>query len=132
TELAAETQRRSGVRCRFRADKAARISQPLVALHLFRLALEAVNNALRHAHARNITISLNRAPTHLTLEVVDDGTGLPPNFSESRGLGLHTMRYRAQSIGGRLSIGAGPAGGTAVSCFLPAERAKEPGGKLHL
>ncbi len=116
-EFAAETERRSGIRCELQADKDFQLEQPFVALHLFRLALEAVNNALRHAAPKRIKISLNREPGHLLLEVADDGKGMPARVP-SAGLGLRTMKYRAESIGGRLSIRPGEHGGTIISCLV--------------
>lgn len=118
-EFAAETERHCDVRCLFRADDGFHIEQPFVALHLFRLALEAVNNALRHAQAREICISLTTTPTYLGLEVRDDGKGLPSDWTCSSGLGLRTMKYRAETIGARLNIGPGDQGGTVISCLLP-------------
>ncbi len=123
-EFVAETERRSGIRCHFHADDAFRIEQPVVALHLFRLALEAVNNAVRHAEARNISVRLVAAPTHLALEVHDDGKGLTDR-ADSGGLGLQTMQYRAESIGGHLAIRPSDTGGTTVSCLLPLDRAED-------
>ncbi len=117
-EFAAETGRRSGIRCEFHAAKDFQIEQPFVALHLFRLALEAVSNALRHAAPRRITISLSREPDHLLLEVADDGQGMPARVPEA-GLGLRTMKYRAESIGGRLTIRPAERRGTVVSCLVP-------------
>ena len=121
-EVAAETARRSGIPCHFHADKSFSIKDRFVALHLFRLAMEAINNALRHAQPRNISVSLKTTPLGATLEVRDDGKGLPSGAPERSGLGLRTMQYRADTIGAQLSIQPGQDGGTIVSCRLPASQ----------
>ncbi len=123
-EFVAETERRSGIHCHFHADDGFRVQEPLVALHLFRLGLEAVSNAVRHALAHNIYVSLAAAPTHIVLEVRDDGKGLPTQLPEG-GLGMQTMRYRAESVGGRLTIATNQNGGTSVLCLLPLTQALE-------
>ncbi len=128
-EVAAETQRRSGVPCRFEADGRVKFKEPLVALNLFRLALEAINNAVRHAEPRQVIISLKRNPEHLVLEVRDDGKGMPVDPASS-GLGLRTMRYRAESVGARLTIQTGERNGTVVSCLLPLEQLENAEGHL--
>jgi signal transduction histidine kinase len=77
---------------------------------------EAVSNALRHSAAGALAVRVHREAEQLVVEVVDDGCGVPPG---RRGLGLRTMRERAAELGGRLDVGPGPAGGTAVRARLP-------------
>lgn len=120
-EVAAETERRSGIRCTFQGDRDLKFKKPLVALNLFRLALEAVNNAVRHAEPQHVAIELKSSQKHIKLEVRDDGKGLPPKLPSKTGMGLRTMRYRAESIGARLQIHPAPPRGTIVSCLLPQE-----------
>jgi signal transduction histidine kinase len=82
----------------------------------YRIACEALTNAARHAAARTcrVRISLDGG---LRVEIVDDGTGLP---SERRaGVGLLSMRERAEELGGTCEVGPGPAGGTRVVARLP-------------
>jgi hemerythrin-like metal-binding protein len=88
-----------------------------VALQLYRIAQEALSNALRHAGASRIALELHGGADALTLRVRDDGRGIAADAPE--GLGLSTMRYRAGAIGAALSIGAGAAGGTDVACRWP-------------
>jgi signal transduction histidine kinase len=83
---------------------------------LFRLAQEAVNNAVKHGHASRIVVRLERAGDKLALRIVDDGVGLPPEGVQRNGLGLRIMTYRAQKIGGTLDVALGDQGGTVVSC----------------
>ncbi len=88
-----------------------------VALQLYRIAQEALSNALRHADASRIALELRGDADALTLYVRDDGRGIAPDAPE--GLGLSTMRYRAGAIGAALSVAAAAAGGTEVACRWP-------------
>ena len=118
-EFAAETTKRSGIPCRLQADKGVQISDASVALHLFRIVQEAVNNAVRHSGARHITISLARRRDQVLLEVQDDGKGIPARQRAGGGLGLRTMKYRADIIGAQFVVKSGGDPGTVVSCLVP-------------
>jgi signal transduction histidine kinase len=85
---------------------------------LFRIAQEAVHNATEHGAARNIAINLESDENSIVLSVRDDGTGFEEQPA-SAGMGLRTMRYRAQCIGASLVIESYPGAGTAVSCRVP-------------
>ena len=89
---------------------------PDVALQLYRIAQEALSNAIRHSGARTVDLLLRAEDQVLTLCVRDDGCGLGADVQP--GLGLSTMRFRAAAIGATLSIGAGDSGGTAIVCSL--------------
>jgi signal transduction histidine kinase len=96
---------------------------PLVAAHTYRIAAEALTNAVRHAGCSAITVTLQDAPDAITLTIADDGVGMPP-APRPGGHGLRSMHGRAETIGARLDIGPGPGGrGTAVALALP-----HPGG----
>jgi len=86
----------------------------------YRIALEAITNAARHARARRcqVRIAVNGA---LELDVSDDGRGLPRD--PVPGVGLGSMRERAAELGGSCDVAAAPGGGTVVSARLPLERA---------
>jgi len=85
--------------------------------HLFRIAQEAVNNAVKHGQARTIRISLAADNTALTLSITNDGTRYQPSDT-NKGLGIHTMSYRAKLIGGALDITSPPDSGTRVVCTV--------------
>jgi len=114
-EMAASLSRSGRVRCVLDCPQPVRVASVEVGTHLFRIAQEAVNNALKHAAASEIRIGLEQQGPDLVLEVEDDGTGMDETVPHE-GLGLRVMRYRSRLIGGRLDIGASPAGGTRVSC----------------
>jgi PAS domain S-box-containing protein len=120
-EFASEVQRRFNISCRFQADKGILIENPSVAAHLFRIVQEAVHNAMRHGAARQIDIRLAKAGGQVALEIRDDGTGLPARLAEGKGMGLRTMRYRADSMGAEFTVNRAAGGGTVVSCLLPVE-----------
>lgn len=87
--------------------------------HLFRLAQEAVTNALKHAEATLILVKLDIQAALVTLTVVDDGIGLPLQPISSNGLGLRLMRYRADMIHAKLTITRREPDGTRITCECP-------------
>ena len=125
-EFAAETTRRSGVSCRLRADRGLLIRDASVAAHLFRIVQEAVTNAIRHGEARHISIHLVRSGDQIRIEIRDDGKGLPARQRVGRGLGFHTMNYRAGIIGAQFAVESANGHGTVVSCLLPLRTPRLP------
>lgn len=119
-ELANTITLRFKICCEFEQSDAPPIRNGGVATHLYRITQEAVNNALKHSHASRIRIRLAECPAGLELSVQDNGAGLLPGArSQTKGLGLHIMDYRARAIGATLELGSNPAGGTVVSCCIP-------------
>ncbi|PEN12926.1 hypothetical protein CRI94_13060 [Longibacter salinarum] len=86
------------------------------ATHLYRIAYEALNNALHHANANHVWIDLSAAGDILELSIWDDGRGIS-NGTSSGGLGLHLMQCRADVIGAELKVMPAPRGGTLVRCL---------------
>lgn len=120
-ELARATRERFGVDCTFRASQTAAAANKTMATHLYRIAQEAVTNAIRHGKARSIRLQLDDADERLELRVEDDGQGITAGKAvDSDGLGLHIMDYRARTIGGTFSFGPGAGGGISVCCCVPA------------
>lgn len=124
-ELAETTQDRYEIACVFRHDRRVDIRDNNVATHLFRIAQEAVTNAVKHSRAGHIEIGLSATEGGPALRVLDDGEGISDDcLDRSKGIGLQIMRYRANVIGAVLKIEPAPAGGTAVTCLVsgvPAE-----------
>ena len=119
-ELAARTAAPGLVRCQFECPEPVALADPCKTAHLYRIAQEAVNNALKHAHAREVLIRLKRNKNALLLEISDDGVGLPPlSANASDGVGLGVMRHRATVIGAELDLVSRPAKGVTVRCRLP-------------
>jgi two-component system sensor kinase FixL len=116
--LAGRVTTERGMACAFTGDKSVRVHNPTAANHLYRLAQEAVQNALKHSRATRIDIELNRQPSGAELQVRDNGIGFQPG-PNSRGIGLHTMEQRARLLGGRLKVHTQASGGVAVVCSVP-------------
>ncbi len=93
----------------------------------YRIVQEAVTNAARHARARNCTVRIapDEQANVLRLEVTDDGRGIPKD--RSAGVGLHSMRERAEELGGTCQIGTLPKGGTHIEAVLPLTRGPQEG-----
>jgi len=91
----------------------------------YRIAQEALTNVWRHASARtcNIHLAVDSAACELTLQVDDDGCGIPEG--RPAGVGLHSMRERASELGGRCEIGPRPGGGTRIDAALPIHSPQE-------
>jgi signal transduction histidine kinase len=88
-------------------------------LTLFRIAQEAVHNALRHAHAREVALRLRREGPLVALTITDDGAGFDLAAAGRDGLGLTSMRDRAKEVGGVLTIESAPGSGTVVKVEVP-------------
>lgn len=93
--------------------------EPRVEAAAFRVAQEALHNALRHSGASEIRVTLSRAGRRVVLEVRDDGAGFDPELA-SGGLGLASMRERAAAVGGALRVSSAPGDGTRVRLAVPA------------
>jgi signal transduction histidine kinase len=104
--------------CTFHCDEPVPVEESVTATHLYRIAQEAVTNALRHGHAQDIRISLAAENTRILLRVQDDGVGIRETQSEGRGMGLRIMRYRAGLINAAVDIVPAEGGGTLVTCSL--------------
>lgn len=112
TELASEIQVGINV-------ETAQIQDPIKALHLYRIAQEAVQNAIKHAAPGRIELSLYSREGALTLEVSDDGNGFDSEATARQdGLGLRSMKYRASLMGGELKIESSPGAGTVLRCVV--------------
>ena len=117
-ELAASTEKMFGVKCRFTCDPPVLVNNPALATHLYRIAQEAVSNAIKHGKATEVTIGL-QAGDRTSLSVRDNGVGFPKVIPKEKGMGLRIMQSRAGTIGGALSIERDGAGGTVVLCAVP-------------
>ena len=111
-------QRHWPVSCRLEADEEISVQDSTVALHLYRIAREAVINANKHARAREIIVRMKRSAKGIELSVIDDGVGIPGNSPAGSGMGFHIMQYRARSIGARLEIKPIKPHGTRVTCYV--------------
>ncbi len=120
--LALNTEWIYHINCEFVSVYDQSIEDPLTVIHLFRIAQEAVNNAVKHGNPAKITLRLSSTPHAITLEISDDGSGiaLPAGPDSGAGMGLRSMQYRASLLGGTLHLAALPQGGTRLVVNLPA------------
>lgn len=119
-ELVDNTNTLAGVTCALRAPSEVIGDDGVLAIHLYRIAQEALGNALKHGHARHIEIWLERTSAHYRLTIRDDGAGFDPaTVAEGVGMGLHNLRYRAELLGGVLHLESRVGEGTTVSVLCP-------------
>ncbi len=114
-ELAAETARVYRIACEFSCGGEAHVWNSAVALHLYYIAREAIHNAIRHGHATDISLRLALGDHCGALVVTDNGIGFDTAMATGAGMGLRSMRYRTEEIGGAFDIVSQPGQGTAVS-----------------
>lgn len=124
-ELAESTARAFEMQCEFRYDNPVHLQSTPMAVQLFRIAQEAVSNAVKHSQAKRVDIHLARHSGNIVLTVRDNGVGIPDKASKGTGMGLLTMSHRAQMMGGTVKVTPRPTGGTQVTCSVPAP-AKQP------
>ena len=126
-DLAASVSKVSRVQCVFERSAPVLIHDSVAATHLYRIAQEAVRNAIQHGKARHVGLTLTERGGRVTLTVEDDGVGLPETTEKSEGLGIRIMAHRAAMVGGSFAIEPGPTGGTIVTCSIPVDAAKDSG-----
>jgi len=114
--LARNVRLDTGIECSFVSGSLIDLRDGTAAMHIFRIAQEAVNNAVKHANAKMITISLSKE----MLTVSDDGCGFELHETKTRGIGIRIMHYRASVVGARLYFQSSPGKGNTVSCKFDA------------
>ena len=118
-EFAATTSKLFRIGCRFECESPVLIHDTASAGHMYRIAQEAVRNAITHGRAQNILIQLNTLDDGLELRIEDDGAGLSKTTKRQEGMGLRIMGHRARVIGGTFDVSPREGGGTVVTCTLP-------------
>jgi len=117
--LTQQCETASGISCRFQCEPPIHVEDPGTALHLFRIAQEAVHNAQRHSQAAEIMVTLQQVGESLEIVVTDDGIGLKQATGHHPGIGLDSIRQRTRLLSGECSILPREGGGTAVTCRVP-------------
>jgi len=121
-EFAATTEHLFGICCTFKCDKPGPMDDATVVVHLYRIAQEAVTNAIKHGGAKNIQIELAYDGDNSVLAVRSDGLDFPGMQVKGTGMGLQIMNHRAEMIGGSLDIRKGDKGGTVMTCVFPKKK----------
>lgn len=121
--LMAERMNHQRVKCLFILKGEPIFQDPEAETHLYRLAQEAVNNAMKHAQPKKITITLKRESKYQgCIEIADDGIGVSSKIMSRReGIGIRVMQYRTNLIAGEFSIQKQETGGTIIRCRFPCQ-----------
>ena len=119
-DLARLTSKATEKKCELESEEGVSTGSLSVDLQLYRIAQEAVNNAVRHGEADEISLQLVRKNGQVTLTVADDGCGIQEDsLLDMTGMGLRTMSYRAEASGGSLQVRRRKPTGTEVCCLVP-------------
>lgn len=119
TELSSNTERLFGITCRFQSERPLLVQDNAVALHLYRIVQEALNNAIKHGKADRIVITALGDERVAAVSVKDNGVGFTGSTSHGKGMGLSIMKYRASIIGAALDVRNNEDGGVSMVCTLP-------------
>jgi PAS domain S-box-containing protein len=114
------------MQCSFQCEKPIFVGDYDVATHLYRIAQEAMTNAIKHSKGSQVTVRLERRRTSLVLTISDDGIGLSSGRAANHGRGLNIIEHRARLIGAALNVETAPAGGTTVQCVFAAKELNGP------
>jgi signal transduction histidine kinase len=118
-ELASTTETTFNVSCSVECSKPILLQDNDTETNLYRIAQEAVNNAIKHGKAKKIAIQLSKGPERTVMIIKNDGLNFPKVLPEKRGIGLDILRYRAGMIHGTLEIKSESKGGVSVICSFP-------------
>ncbi len=111
------------IKCIFSVGPDVQVHDPLVAINLYRIAQEAITNALKYSQAGLMRINLARVDGKVRLTLSDDGIGIDPFHLElAKGLGMHSMHYRASLLGGSMEIESDAQQGTSITVTYPDDR----------
>jgi signal transduction histidine kinase len=117
-EFTATTSEMFGINCRFECDSPVLVHSPAVATNLYRIAQEAVSNAIKHGRAREVVVSLDNSEQGIRLTIADSGSGLPDPLPASQGMGLRIMANRARVIGATFRSGKSIFGGAEIGVVM--------------
>lgn len=117
-ELVAAVEKLFSIECRFQCGEPVLVQDNSAATHVYRIAQEAINNAIRHGKAKSVIVTLTRQQDEARLIVTDNGVGLPKKLKNDAGMGLQIMKYRAGMIGATLEIKSPSGQGTTVTCMF--------------
>lgn len=118
-EITESIQQQSNIPIKLKIDDVVLLFDDATATHLYRIVQESLNNAVKHADASQIDVSLKIDNDHGLLEIIDNGIGLPADLSDSSGLGLNIMKHRCGLFDGEITINPAGHQGTKVCCRFP-------------
>jgi len=117
-ELAGSIRLMFSISCLFNCQRRAGVADHETAVHLYRIAQEAIHNAITHGKATQILVTLRRTAEGTELSVKDNGRGLSRASRNGNGMGLENMNYRARAIGARLEFKQRNPSGTVMNCTV--------------
>jgi len=120
-ELASNTEKMFRISCRFECPAPVLVRDHAAATHLYRIAQEAINNAIKHGKAKRVVVRMSALSEQANLAVKDDGIGFAQKPERKGGMGLLIMKYRAGVIGAGLEIRRANGRGTLVTCSFKAD-----------
>ena len=120
SELAHTVEKLFTVSCRFEYDRPVLIHDTINAIHLYRITQEAVNNAIKHGRATDILVSFTSDNGITNLAIKDNGTGFRKAHKGMKGMGISTMKHRANMVGANIDIQS-DRNGTVVNCSFQTE-----------
>jgi len=123
-EITETIEQQSHIPIKLQIDDVVLLFDDATAAHLYRIVQESLNNAVKHAGASQINVSLRIEQDHGLLEIVDDGVGMPPEIDQTSGLGLNIMKHRCGLFDGEININTAGHRGTRVSCRFPLTKPK--------
>ena len=130
-DLAMQAERLFGITCQVTCDRLPPMPDHTVTTHLYRIAQEAVSNAVKHGQARHVVLALTTGQHSTTLTMHDDGIGFQEGAHKPTGMGLRIMHYRATMIGASLAIHSQASSGTTVICEWPHPETKRDDGEMQ-
>jgi PAS domain S-box-containing protein len=120
SDLARGTQQIFRITCHLQCDPPVEVTDNLLAVQLYRIAQEALSNAIKHSQSTRIDITLTKTDAEVRMTIRDNGKGIPDHSpGAGTGMGLLTMSQRARMMGGDLSVENHLEGGTLVTCSIP-------------
>ena len=127
-DLAINIENVYGIRCTFEHDESLFITDNIMATHLYLIAQESVNNAIKHSKATSIEVTIiEEERDTIILKVSDNGVGMEKLLDRKAGVGINIMKYRARVINASLDIRQNSLGGTSVSCIMKKHIINSPG-----
>lgn len=117
--LVSHAEKLFGIKCSFTSKGKLVLDDATHVTHLYRIAQEAVSNAVKHGYASEVSIQLVVSSTHVRLMIEDNGSGFSENWDEKGGLGVRIMQFRAGLIGANMEISDAKKGGARVTCTIP-------------
>jgi signal transduction histidine kinase len=123
-DLASHARKLFEITCRFKSEGNIPSLDANTSRQLYKIAQEAVTNAIKHGKARQVAIDLSNGSDRLLLTIRNDGLVFPSVVAQNPGMGLRIMNYRATLVGATLEVKPGSPGGTVVTCAVPSSKTK--------